>query len=480
MKLYQYILIGLVALLVILICIILIRAAIFKPKEINFEKRKVEVDKENASKKFGEVLKCKTISYYKNVGTDYEPFKKCVAVLKENYKNVFEKCTFELADDYGLYFKLKGKSSEKPTVLMAHYDVVPAEGKWDFDPFSGEIIDGYILGRGTLDTKSTMCAALEALDELLANNYLPENDLILCFGADEEVYGTTEVNRIEKLEEMKIKPAFVLDEGGAIVDKVFPGVSNDCAVVGVVEKGLLNVELKVKSNGGHSSSPKKKGSVVKLSKAIIKLEKKPMKAKYTNTIKELFNRLGRNATFVMRIIFANMWLFKGLLKKILLLIGGEPAALVRTTFAFTMLEGSEANNVLPAVAKATINIRVAPFNTIDEILAHIKKVVGKDIEVEVVNGFEASIESSFKNEAFETIEKTVLETFGKDVIVSPYIMLGATDSRHFTKICNNVYRFSPMVLSKQDRGTIHGINEKISVDNYHSCIEFYKRLMQKI
>ena len=480
MNLYQYILLGLGSAFVILIIIVLLRAFFYKPKEITINQINEEVDQENASKKFGKVLKCKTISHYKNVGTDYKPFEECVNVLKESYKNVFEKCTFEQESDYGLYFKLKGKSSDNPSVLMAHYDVVPAEGKWDFDPFSGEIVDGYILGRGTLDTKSTMCAALQALDELLEKGYVPENDLILCFGADEEVYGTTEVNRVQKLSELGIKPAFVLDEGGAIVDKVFPGVTKNCAVVGVTEKGLLNVELKVKSSGGHSSSPKKNGSVIKLSKALIKLEKHPMKAKYTPTVRELFNRLGRNATFAMRIIFANMWLFKGLLKSILKLIGGEPAALVRTTFAFTMLEGSEANNILPSVSKATVNIRVAPFNTIDEILKHIKKVVGKDVEVEVINGFEAAIETSFKNDYFKNIETTVLETFGKDVIVSPYIMLGATDSRHFMKICNNIYRFSPMVLSKTDRATIHGANERISVENYHKCIEFYKRLMRKI
>mgnify|MGYP003288915195 CR=1 FL=1 len=286
--------------------------------------------------------------------------------------------------------------------------------------------------------------------------------------------------KFKKLQELGINPEFVLDEGGAIVDKVFPGVSKNCAVVGVVEKGLLNVRLSVKSNGGHASSPKKNGSVIKLSKAIIKLEKKQMKARYTNTVRELFNRLGRNATFIMRIIFANMWLFKGLLKKILLLIGGEPAALVRTTFAFTMLQGSEANNVLPAIAKAEINIRIAPFNTIDEVINHIKKVVGKDIDVEIVNGFEASIESSYQNQHFKTIEETVLETFGEDIIVSPYIMLGATDSRHFTKISKNVYRFSPMVLTKEDRKGIHGINERISVKNYNSCVEFYKRLLKKI
>ena len=480
MEVYEIVLLSLGIILFLLIVIVLIRAITFKPNKVFLNKEEVKIDTVNASKKFSDALKYHTVSHYQNIGTNYQPFQDFIDTIKKNYPNVFEKCYFEQASDYGLFFKLKGENSDKPSVLMAHYDVVPAEGKWDFDPFSGDIVDGYILGRGTLDTKSTVCAPLQALDELLKEGYQPNNDLYLCFGADEEVYGTTEVNRVKKLQELGINPEFVLDEGGAIVDKVFPGVSKNCAVVGVVEKGLLNVRLSVKSNGGHASSPKKNGSVIKLSKAIIKLEKKQMKARYTNTVRELFNRLGRNATFIMRIIFANMWLFKGLLKKILLLIGGEPAALVRTTFAFTMLQGSEANNVLPAIAKAEINIRIAPFNTIDEVINHIKKVVGKDIDVEIVNGFEASIESSYQNQHFKTIEETVLETFGEDIIVSPYIMLGATDSRHFTTISKNVYRFSPMVLTKEDRKGIHGINERISVKNYNSCVELYKRLLKKV
>lgn len=480
MDIYEIILLSIGCLLVLLILIVLIRTLTFKPKKININDSIEEVDKLNSPQKLGDILKHQTISYYQNVGTDYKHFQKCINSLKDNYPNVFKKCEFTQAKDYSICFKLKGKSSNKPSVLMAHYDVVPAEGEWDFEPFSGEIKDGYILGRGALDTKSTMCASLEALDELLAIEYIPENDLYLCFGADEEVYGTTTVNRVKIFEELGIKPAFVLDEGGAIINKIFPGVTNNCAVVGVTEKGLLNVTLKVKSKGGHSSSPSNNGSVVKLSKAIIKLQKKQMKAKYTATVYELFDRLGRNASFGIRLIIANMWLFKGLFKFLLQKLGGEAAALVRTTFAFTMLEGSHANNVLPAVASATINIRVSPFDTIEKIIAHIKKVVGKDIEVEVINGFEACQESSFESEQFKKIETTVLETFGKDIIVCPYIMLGATDSRHFTKISKNVYRFSPMVLTKEDRSGIHGINEKISVENYLKSVQFYKRLLRKI
>lgn len=480
MEVHEIILSVIGCLLVLLILIIIIRTLTFKPKKVKIVKKDVEVDEVNGPKKFSEILKHQTISYYRNVGTDYKPFQDCIDNLKKNYPNVLSKCEFEQADDYGICFKLKGKSNEKPSVLMAHYDVVPAEGEWNFDPFCGEIVDGYILGRGTLDTKSTMCAALEALDELLVNDFVPENDLFLCFGADEEVYGTTAVNRVKILEELGIHPEFVLDEGGAIINKVFPGVSKNCAVVGVTEKGLLNVILKVKSKGGHSSSPSNNGSIVKLSKAIIKLQKKQMKARYTNTILEMFDRFGRNATFGMRVILANMWLFRGLFKFLLQKLGGEPAALVRTTFAFTMLEGSHANNVLPAEATATINIRVAPFDSIDQIIKHIKKTVGNDIEVEVINGFEASNESSFKSKHFENIESCVLETFGEDVIVCPYIMLGATDSRHFTKIAKNVYRFSPMVLTKEDRAGIHGINERISIDNYNRSVEFYKRLIAKI
>ena len=287
---YEYVLIGIALIVIILI----VKTLLFTDKT-NY-KKKVEIDEEhdNVVSKLAQLIKIPTVSYEEKGKIDFSKFQEYIEKVKELYPLVFEKCEFTQTKEYALKFKLKGESSEKPTVLMAHYDVVPVTDGWEHDPFLGEVVDGYLYGRGTLDTKCTMACALSALQKALEKGYVPKNDLYLCFGSNEEVFGDSQVKIVEEFKKEGIKPALVFDEGGGVMSKAFPGVSKDVAFLGVVEKGMANIKLSIDGNGGHSSTPKRNGPSVRLAKALIKLEKHPMKAKYTRTLKEQLNKIMEN------------------------------------------------------------------------------------------------------------------------------------------------------------------------------------------
>ena len=473
---YEYVLIGIALIVIILI----VKTLLFTDKT-NY-KKKVEIDDEHDDvvSKLAQLIKIPTVSYEEKEKIDFSKFQEYIEKVKELYPLVFEKCEFTQTKEYALKFKLKGVSSEKPTVLMAHYDVVPVTDGWEHDPFLGEVVDGYLYGRGTLDTKCTMACALSALQKALEKGYVPKNDLYLCFGSNEEVFGDSQVKIVEEFKKEGIKPALVFDEGGGVMSKAFPGVSKDVAFLGVVEKGMANIKLSIDGNGGHSSTPKRNGPSVRLAKALIKLEKHPMKAKYTRTLKEQLNKMGQNASFGLKLLLANMWLFKGLVKKLFCMISSDGNALFRTTFAFTILKGGNQTNIIPNHVEAWVNVRIAPYNNIDEVLKHIKKVIKDDsIKIEAFNVNKQYKECDFNSEGYEIIKDCTIETYN-DTVVSPFIMLGGTDGRHYNEISDCVIRFSPMKVTNEDRKGIHGLNEKIKVEALIKCLEFYERLLTKI
>lgn len=473
-----YVILGL---LVLLIIILIVKASLFKDKT-NFQTqgKEIEFEKDDVVYKLGELIKIPTISYEDTSQIDFKQYERYIEKVKELYPNVFKYCEYHQTEDYALFFKLKGKSSEKPTVLMAHYDVVPVTEGWEHDPFLGEVVDGYLYGRGTLDTKNTMACALCALEKALEKGYVPNNDLYLTFGSNEEICGDAQYNIVQEFKKMGIKPALVFDEGGGVLEKAFPGVSKDTAFLGVVEKGMVNFKLSYDGNGGHSSSPRKNGPAIRLSKALVRLEKHPMKPKIIKTADEMLKIMGKNAIFPLKLVFANMWLFKPLVRKLLPALGSDTRALVSTTFAFTILNGGNQTNVIPNHVEANVNVRLAPFNTIDEVEAHIRKVINDD-SIVITRGyqFQNTKECSFLTPEYEIIKQTVLETY-HETIVSPFIMIGGTDAKHYSEISDCVVRFSPMKVSNEDRKGVHGLNEKISVETLEKCLEFYLRLLSKI
>ena len=473
-------LIGGVSLLVILIAVILIRTFLFKDKTDYNRNVKIEAEKDDIVYKLGEMLKIQTISHEDQTLTDFTKFQEYIELTKKLYPLVFEKCEFTQTKEYAIKLKLKGHSSEKPTVLMAHYDVVPVTEGWDHDPFLGEVVDGYLYGRGAIDTKCTMACALSALEKALEKGYVPKNDLYLTFGSNEEIYGDAQVKIVEEMKKEGIRPALVFDEGGGILKNAFPGVKNDVAFLGVVEKGMVNVKLSIDGNGGHSSTPRKNGPAIRLARALVRLEEKPMRPQYTKTVKGLLDVMGRNCSFGLRLVFANMWLFKGLVKKLFTILGADTRALLTSTFAFTVLNGGNQTNVIPNHVEANINVRIAPFDTVDDVIKHIKKVIKDDsIEISTSDINKMYPECDFKREAYDIIKDTTIETY-PETVVAPFVMLGGTDARHYNEICDCVIRFTPVKLTNEDRKGVHGLNEKIKVESLEKALEFYQRLLTKI
>ncbi|MBQ7836809.1 MAG: M20/M25/M40 family metallo-hydrolase, partial [Clostridia bacterium] len=408
----KYLLIILV-LLIAFIAVLLIRTAAFKPKAgAKIIEGEEELDRNAIVHRLCSLVKCKTVSYRDASLEDDAEFEKLIDMLPELYPNVFKKCTLNRLPDRGLLFKWEGKNHGDPAIMMAHYDVVPVnEDMWDKPPFEAIIEDGVIWGRGTLDTKGTFNGVLSAADKLISEGFIPENDMYFAFSGNEETNGQGAINIVDWFEENGITPALVVDEGGAVVENVFPGVKVPCGVIGIAEKGLMDVEYKVRTNGGHASAPAPHTPVGILSKACCKLENKPFKSHLTKPVAEMFDTLGRHSTFLYRMIFANLWCFSGVLDMICKKSGGELNAIMRTTVAFTQMKGSSASNVIPPEATMVSNMRLNPEDTIDSALEYLKKTVNdENVEITLLNGMNPSRISETYCPAWDKVASAVAST----------------------------------------------------------------------
>ena len=478
----MYILYAVLAVFVAFIAVLLLKAAAFKPKNNAFVNEQEEVfDKEITVGRLQKLIRFKTVSYRDSYLEDDGEFKKFLSALPELYPNVFKTCEYKEMADRAILFRWKGKGDGDPAVLMAHYDVVPVnEEGWDKPAFEGIIEDGVLWGRGSLDTKVTFNGVMSAAEHLIEKGFTPERDIYFAFSGGEEVNGRGAVNIVDYFEEKKLNPFMVVDEGGAVVENVFPGVKAPCGLIGIAEKGMMDVRYTAKSQGGHASAPKPNSPLVRLSKAVLKVEKNPFKYHVTKPVAEMFDTLGRHSSFVFKIVFANFGLFKGLLDEFMCKkSGGEINALMRTTVAFTQSEGSAASNVIPPVASVVSNIRLNPEDNMESALEYLKKTVGEDAEVELIHGMNPSRISETKCEAYEKVASAVASTW-KGSIVSPYLMVQCSDSRHWGRISDRVYRFSAMDLTSEERATIHGNNERIRIDCLNRAVEFYIRLLKSL
>ena len=473
-----YVILGVVGLL---LAVILLRAAFFNPKpQKAVSQEEVHFDREKAIDALQQLVRCKTISNHDPALEDEGEFRKLIDLLPGLYPKVFETCSFRELPDRGLLFCWPGKKHDAPSVMMAHYDVVSVnESSWDKPPFEGIIEDGVLWGRGTLDTKVTFNGVLSAADALIGQGFQPENDIYFAFSGGEEVNGKGAVNIVDWFEENHIQPALVVDEGGAVVENVFPGVKAPCGMVGIAEKGMMNVKCTVRSQGGHASAPLPKTPITTLAGAVQKIVKNPFKMHLTKPAAEMFDTLGRHSSFALKIVFANLWLFKPVLNLLCKGLGGEMNALVRTTTAFTMMEGSAGRNVLPAEASIISNMRLNPADTVESATAYLKKVVADDsVEIEVLESFQPSRISQTNCESWDKVACAVADTW-KGCIVTPYLMVQCSDSRHWGRLSDRVYRFSAMDMTTEERRSIHGNNEKIRLETIGKAVEFYIRLMKK-
>ena len=476
--------IGFIVLGVILLffVIVFVRTIVFQPeKKQKNEKKDISINKKKIVDNFIALIQCKTVSNRDKTLVLQEEFDKFITELTKRYPRIHKECTLEHIGENGLLYRWKGKSSEKVSVCMAHYDVVPAdEEAWEKPPFSGIIENDVIWGRGTLDTKGTLCGILEAAEQLMEEGFQPQNDIYFSFSGEEEIDGDTCAEIVSYLEKKGVRPEFVLDEGGAIVSNVFPGVEKESALIGVGEKGSVNLEFSLKSKGGHASTPPVHTILGRLSKVVVNIEKKPFSAQYTKPVLEMFDHLGRHSSFAYRLIFANLWCFKPLFSFYCKLAGGELNAMLRSTCAVTRMEGSKAYNVLPPEASFGVNLRLLGKDTMKTAVSYLKKI-GKDeeVDIKIVNGMNPSIYSDTTCDAYHLLEEVVLENW-EDVIVSPYLMMACSDSRHYCRISDHVYRFSAMRLSKEERGMIHGHNERIPLETLLQTVEFYIRLLNRL
>ena len=471
----------LIILLVIYLAVIFIRAFLFVPKRVDLgEVSEIKVDAEKATNDLAEMIRCKTVSHRDEGLDDVAEFDKFEQVLPRLFPNIHATCEFEKPGPRSLLFRWKGKNPDAPSVFMSHYDVVSVEeADWTRPAFDGIVEDGVLWGRGTLDTKGTLNGVLQAAEALIASGFVPEHDIYFAFGGNEEVNGDGSKTIVDLFSQRGITPGLVLDEGGAVCTKVFPGVKAPIALIGTGEKGQLNIRYTVKGGGGHSSSPKANGPVIRLSRAALNVEKASFKYTLSQPAAELFDTAGRHSSFLYRLLFANLWCFSPLLSLYAKLSGGEFNAIVRTTTAFTQMSGSKGANVIPAVATMVSNHRIIPGENVESVVAHVKKAVNDDkVDVSVINGVNPSVISTTDCEAYERLRSTVAETW-QDAIVSPYLMVAGSDSRHWGAISDKVYRFSAMALSKEERGMIHGNDERIPIETICRTVEFYIRMMKK-
>lgn len=469
----------LVAVILVFLAVILIRTAAFKPKaQAAAAPAPVQVDEEKAVGDLQRMIQCKTVSFREQEKEDRAEFDKFRALLRELYPRVHEAMSLERIGRSGLLYHWKGRGKGAPSVFMAHYDVVPAnEAAWDKPPFAGVIEDGVLWGRGTLDTKGTLCGVMEGAETLLGQGYVPENDIYLAFAGDEEIAGPTAPAMVDELEKRGIHPALVVDEGGAVVENVFPGVNQPCALIGIGEKGMMNLRLSLEGQGGHASAPPAHTPVGVLAKAVVDIENHPFRFQLTKPAREMFDTLGRHSTFVYRMIFANLWYFKPVLNAICKKSGGELNALMRTTCAFTQMQGSPADNVIPPSTSVGANMRLCGADTLDSAMDYLKGVVDNPaITFTRVHGMNPSPYSRTQGEGWEKLKNAINQTW-PEALISPYLMVACSDSRHYCRISENVYRFSAMALTKEERGMIHGNNERIPLEKIVRTAQFYVRLM---
>lgn len=411
----------------------------------------------------------------------HEPFAAFEALIAEQYPLVHEHLTLEKHTDYGLLFHWKGSSrASDPLVLMAHYDVVPVDetDPWTYPPFEGRIADGRVYGRGALDDKGPLIVTIEAVENLLADGFVPARDVYLSFGGNEETFGGAALAISDAFRERGITPWLVVDEGGAVVDSPLPFVPGGAAMIGVGEKGIVTLRLSTRGDGGHASTPPTLTAVRRIARAVNRLDPSMFPARAPKAIQRML------ATFASRTPGAPGAALKALSRMSLITaqlfarLGGESAALVRTTVAPTMQSGGTAANVIPSQASATINLRLALGETVDGTVLRVRdRIRDPLVGIEVVEGSGPSPESPAEGEQWRVLERA-LETAYPGIPAVPYVMMAATDSRHFHRFTPAVYRFAPLEMSNAQRAAIHGVDEYVEISSLEKGERFHRALLE--
>lgn len=435
------------------------------------------------------LVRIPTVSDRDPARVDTDAFDRLLAELETQFPLLHERLELTRVGTHGLLFHWAGTSAEKPVVLMAHLDVVPVDGEapWQHDAFGGEIHDSdsgpAVWGRGTLDDKGCVAAICDAVETLLEAGHVPAQDVWLSFGCDEEVSGTTAPEAVAVLRARGVTPWLVLDEGGAIAGGAFPGVKAPLGVIGVTEKGTTSLELVAEGRGGHASTPARNGPTARIARAVLNVEKAPFPASAPAPTIEMMRRIAPHVPMPLRPVLAPLLSradrLAPVITRALVAAGPEAAATTRTTVATTTLSGSPALNVIASTAKAGLNIRIMVGDTVAGVVEHIRKAVADDsIRIDVIESGEPSPVSPM-DEPFELVEACIEEVF-PEAIPAPYVMMAATDSRHFTAISEHVYRFAPFRMAKAQRQAIHSFDEHIGVADLVDGARWYRLLIERL
>ncbi|HYR08403.1 MAG TPA: M20 family peptidase [Longimicrobium sp.] len=470
--------------IVLLATVALVRTARFRPVGTAVTPAPAVAIPAGAAERLAGAVRIRTISHEDPAAFDAAAFQALHAYLQAQFPNVHSQLRRETVATHSLLYTWPGSDlSLKPILLMGHLDVVPVEpgteAGWTEDPFGGRIAGGFIWGRGAIDNKSAVVGQLEAVEMLLGEGFRPARTVYLAFGHDEEVGGTRGARSIATLLNSRgVELEMVLDEGGVIGDRILPGVSAPTALVGIAEKGFVSIELTTRAAGGHSSLPPRESAIGILGAAVARLEANQMSARLEGPTRQLFERVGPHFPFAQRAVFANLWATRPL---VIGKLEGSPTtnAMIRTTTAATIFQAGTRENVLASRARAVVNFRIHPGDSVMGVLAHVRRVVDDPrVEARIAPGFTAdpSAVSSTATASYRTLERTI-RGVAPDVNVAPYLVVVVSDSRYFQGLSRNIFRFLPVRLTSGDLKRMHGTNERLAVRDYEQAIRLYRQLI---
>jgi carboxypeptidase PM20D1 len=475
---------ALLGILGIFLGVIAFRTLSFTSRQLNTPPvEKIRLDRDALLQRLSEAIQYRTITN-RTIDSGGVEFQRFHDFLAKSFPRVHERLSKQTIGGHSLFYSWNGKDSRlKPMLLMAHMDVMPVdpatESSWHHPPFSGRVADGYIWGRGTMDDKGSIMAIMEAAENLLASGFEPQRTIYLAFGHDEEVGGNSgAANIAAMLRSRGVELEFVLDEGLNILNGIISGVSSPVALIGIAEKGYLTIRLTAEGAGGHSSIPPADTAIGAMSRGLNKLLATPFPSQLNGPARQMFEFLGPEMAWTKRLALANLWLFDPLVRKQL---ASSPLtnAAIRTTLAPTIINSGVQENVLPTRAVAVLNLRILPGETIAGTIEHVRKAID-DPKVQLTPlpvRVEPSSVSDTQAQSFKLLHRTIRQ-IAPEAIVAPSLLVAATDSRHYAALTRNIYRFLPITLRPDDAKRYHGVDERISIDDYERCMRFYAQLIR--
>ncbi|MEM7067783.1 MAG: M20/M25/M40 family metallo-hydrolase [Pseudomonadota bacterium] len=438
-----------------------------------------EVDADNVARLLSKAIQFQTISHPLGEPGRPEDYAGFLNWVGNAFPHATAAMNRTVVSGFTPIYHWKGSNPDGGAILISgHYDVVPIEGEWSRDPWAGEIADGFVWGRGTLDMKGAVVSLLHAVDQLAEAGFQPKRDIYIALTQDEEIGGKGGAAAVARyFQNEGIAIAWTLDEGSFVLRDMISGIENDIAMINLAEKGYMTVRITASADGGHSSMPQNDNAITRLAEVISALRANQVPGGLDGLTEKMFDTLAPHMGFVERMLFANRWLFDPILESVL---SGRNTtnAILRTTTAPTMLEGSKTENVLPQAASVVVNFRLHPRDTAETVLTHINELLPDDnFKVDVLKSREASPVAEYENETFTHLAQAAQQVF-QNVVIVPGLTVGGTDSSHYAVLTENSYRFLPFVANSEDVGLLHAADERISIENLVRAVQYYQLLIQ--